>query len=414
MRAGTQVVQLRERLDRDAVAGGERGEGVATLHTIVRRCALAGEHLCGREPLREELTAPLRVARRQSQAIALRHTLRATPHRRQQRRVERAQLRRLHLEGVLERADGHVGRHFDLLEVRLGLLLQRAEILLRVSVDVQRGKERHVEVARGEAEGAAVVAAHDAHDVIRAERLFRPPHPGGAVVVGGDCERPGAEHTIVVGEQLRRGLRRAERVEPVVDGAVDAHIAPSRRAHELPQSGRADLGVGVGVERGLHVRQHGELGGKPEIGERLRDMRFPRTGADQAAPDAVRLPELEADVIDGGPQPGRGGLGTPQVADALVVGGQRLGGAAGNPPQGGRVTLACLVDQTLPLGRRGVGRKVQRLVHHTEIALVVKEARVGVDLGVHPDPELHVAFELRRTGYRVLGSLGARGHEHRQ
>ena len=69
------------------------------------------------------------------------------------------------------------------------------------------------------------------------------------------------------------------------------------------------------------MREHRKLGGKSEIGERLGDVRLPRARADQAAPEAVRLPELETDVLDRLAQPGRRGVGTPQVADALVVDG---------------------------------------------------------------------------------------------
>ena len=58
------MVQLRERLDRDTIAIGERDEGIAALHTIARRCALACEHLRGDEALHKQLIAPLRAVRR--------------------------------------------------------------------------------------------------------------------------------------------------------------------------------------------------------------------------------------------------------------------------------------------------------------------------------------------------------------
>jgi len=128
----------------------------------------------------------------------------------------------------------------------------------------------------------------------------------------------------------------------------------------------------------------------------------------------TRLPELEAEVIDGCPQARRGDSIPPQVADALVLRGQRLIAAAGNPAQRRGVPLARLVDQSLSLGWQGVGREVERFVDDTEVALVVKEARVGVDLGVDAYPELHVAFELRRTRHQIFGALGVCGHQRRK
>ena len=45
---------------------------------------------------------------------------------------------------------------------------------------------------------------------------------------------------------------------------------------------------------------------------------------------------------------------------------------------------------------------MQGLVDDAKILLVVDEARVGVDLRIHPDPELHIPLELRGACHGVL------------
>ena len=62
--------------------------------------------------------------------------------------------------------------------------------------------------------------------------------------------------------------------------------------------------------------------------------------------------------------------------------------------------------------RRGVRREVQRVVDDAEVVLVVQEAGVGVDLRVDPDPELHVALELRRPRHRVSARAWAAAEQH--
>ena len=251
------------------------------------------------------------------------HALLAVPHRAQQRRVQRAQLVGVDLQGALEGRHGHVGRHLHLLEPGLALLLQRTEVLLGIAIDVERGEERDVEIARREAERAAVVAAHDPGDVVGAERLLGAAHAGGAVVVRRQRQRPGAEHPIVVGQQLRRRLGGAERVEAIVHRAVDAHVTPSRRAHELPQASGADLRVRGRVERRLHVRQNRQLRRQPQVRQRLGDVRLPGAGADQPRAETVRLAQLEADILDRRAQARRCALGAPQLLDPLIFGRQR-------------------------------------------------------------------------------------------
>jgi hypothetical protein len=68
----------------------------------------------------------------------------------------------------------------------------------------------------------------------------------------------------------------------------------------------------------------------------------------------------------------------------------------------------------LALVRRRARREVQRLVDHRKILIVVQEARVGVDLRVHADPELHCGLKIRRTRHHILRRThgpGAEPHE---
>ena len=180
-----------------------------------------------------------------------------------------------------------------------GPALQRAEVFLRVLVDGQRGEERREEIARREAEGAAVVGAVDLHEVVGADGFLRAPHAGGAVVVRGERQRPAAEHAVVIGQQLRGGFGGTVRIEALVDRVVDAHVAPAGGAHELPQAGGAHLRIRGGIERRLDMRQHRELGRQSLVGEGLGDMGFPARGADQAFLEAIGLAELKANALRG-------------------------------------------------------------------------------------------------------------------
>ena len=138
------------------------------------------------------------------------------PHRRQERGIQRLEFLLINLQCVRERGELHVRRHHELLEFQGVARLDVAEILLRVVVDLERREERAVEIARGESEGAALVVADDGDDVVRAKRFLRAAHALGAVIVGGQRQRPGAQQMIVVGEQLRRRLRGAKRIEAVI------------------------------------------------------------------------------------------------------------------------------------------------------------------------------------------------------
>ena len=52
----------------------------------------------------------------------------------------------------------------------------------------------------------------------------------------------------VVVEQLRRRLGRSEWIQAIIHCAVDAHVTAACRAHELPQTGCAYLGIRSWIE----------------------------------------------------------------------------------------------------------------------------------------------------------------------
>src|SRR6185312_5252037 len=123
-----------------------------------------------------------------------------------------------------------------------------------------------------------------------------------------------------------------------------------------------DFRVRRGIERRLHVREYGKLGRQPEIGERLGDVGLPRTGANQAGTEAVGLTELEAYVVGGLAQPRRRDLRPPQVADLLILIGQRAPVRGGDPAQGRGETVLFALYELLALSGRSAGIEVQGVV----------------------------------------------------
>ena len=221
----------------------------------------------------------------------------------------------------------------------------------------QRGQERHIEVARSEAERRAVILAQDADDIVRAELLARAQHALGAVVVSGDRQRPGAEQPVVVVQQLRRRLGGAERIEALVDRVVDAHEAPAGRAHELPQARRADLGVSRRIERRLDVRQCRDLRRQTKIGQHLGDVRLPGARAHEPGTEAVRLAELEAHVVGRLGKSRRHCFRRPEIMHFLLVG---IGWRRTRPeaPQHLDDAVTLCLDARLALVHRRIGIEV--------------------------------------------------------
>src|SRR5690606_350864 len=125
---------------------------------------------------------------------------------------------------------------------------ERSEKFLRIPVDFQGSEKSHVEVAGGEPERAALVLAHDFYDIGRAELLFGATHTAGPMVVRREGERPGAEHEVVLLQKARCSLRRAIRIQPLVDHSVDAQETTPCAAHELPHACSADLRISIRIE----------------------------------------------------------------------------------------------------------------------------------------------------------------------
>ena len=275
----------REARGRQAVTRGDGGQGLALAHAMRARRDLAGVQLVGRQARRQQFRGPLAPPCRPAIAGGSRAAPGACPvDRRAPGGIQRAQLLAIEPERALERRQAHVRGHRDFAEFLLRPALELAEVLLRVLVDGQRREERREEIARREAERAAVVGAIDLHEIVGADRFPGAPHAGGAVVVRGERQRPAAEHAVVIGQQLRRGFGGAIRIEALVDGVVDAHVATAGGAHELPQARGAHLRIGRGVERRLDVRQHGELGRQSLVGEGLGDVRLPSSKSGSVLP----------------------------------------------------------------------------------------------------------------------------------
>jgi len=126
---------------------------------------------------------------------------------------------------------------------------QVLEIALRVLIDCESSQERSVEVARGEAERAALILRYYCRDVRRAQGVRRAAHAGEAVVIGGQREGPRLDDAVVVGQEACGRLRSHERIATFVDDVVDAHVTHASRARELPESGRSDFRIRGRIER---------------------------------------------------------------------------------------------------------------------------------------------------------------------
>ena len=255
------VPAVRREEPRQAHAADRRDprQGLALAHPMRAVVAL------GQIALRRGHTRPGRLdlawrpAAGQPQRISARHQAGTVPDRRPQRRIQHLERAQVDFERLGERIHGDVIRNLHRRVVRLGEPRQRTEILLGMTVDLERRQERDVEISRGEAEGRALVTFDDDRDVARSQFILRAPEAPGTVVIGRDGQRPAPEQPVVVQHQIGGGLRRAVRVQPLIDDAVHAHEALGGRGHELPQTRGADLGIGLRIERGLDVRERRDL-----------------------------------------------------------------------------------------------------------------------------------------------------------
>ena len=233
-----------------------------------------------------------------------------------------------------------------------------AEVRPVVLLDLERREELGVKVPRGEAEGLAVVLTDDAGNVGRSDLADGASHPLGAVVVGGDCQRPAVERTMDLAQVESGGPRRGERVPALVDERVDAHEAPAGRRNELPDAGRPGFRVGAQVERRLDEREAGQLDRQPLVRE-----------------DALHLRQVTPRDLYG--------LGKPFAEAPLTV--EPLGIGGGEEAVAGRI-IREEVDDPLRLGMRAQGVQAQQGRSHP------LELEVGVE--THQALELPLAHPL--------------------
>ncbi len=346
-----------------------------------------------------------------AQGITARDEFFAVPHRRPQGTIERTQLVAIDFERGLDIVDARIEGHVDGFTDDRAVPVEQTEVVLPGVLDVDRGEESGVEVARGKAPVAAFILAHDIRDVIGARGACGPADTRQAVIVGSDCQGPVAGDRVVVLQQTRGGDTGGKRIHAFVDDIVDSHEALACGARELPHPGGTDAGVGVGVERRLDMRQRGDLGRQPHVGQRAADMRLPRARTDHAPTEAVGLAELEAYLVGGLAQRGVVDVVGEQCQDAAGLVRQVLPLAAGKLLQNRLVMLTALADSGAALVPRAPRLQVHHFVDHIQVAAVVQQARFAVDLRIHLGPERHGGLELGRP--RQLAGGGGRGEEDR-
>ena len=287
-----------------------------------------------------------------------------------------------------------------------------AEIFFRIAIEAQGREERGVVVARSETETRTLVVAHDLDDVVGAELVARTAHAFSAVVVGRDRQRPTAQHTVVVGQQLRGRVGLAIGIEALIDRLVDAQEAAARGADELPHAGGTGLGHRLRLERRLDMRQHRDLGRQALRGQAPGDVLFPDAGALETGAEAIGLPELEAHVVGRLQQLLWRDIGPQALHAPLVV--ILRHGATGQVAQHLPVVLARRFHLRLAFPRRQVGREMQRLVHDAQAALIVDVAFVGRDLAVDPHPETYIGLEFGGLQDAGIGSAHRLRQQHRR
>jgi len=154
------------------------------------------------------------------------------------------------------------------------------------------------------------------------------------------------------------------------------------------------------------VGQGCELAGDAVGVERLLDVVAPRPRAHQTGLEAVRLPELEADMAGRRPKRRVRHAGRPAAEHARLLAGKAGSLAAGELLQDGDVAPLDLLDPPLPRTTGEARGKPHDLVDDVEVLGVVdKPARV-VDLGVDAGPETDVGFEPRRERQEFFGTDG--------
>ncbi len=238
------------------------------------------------------------------------------------------------------------------------------EVGLRLGIHLQGCQEGHVKVARGEPEGAAFVVAHDGFDVLGAELAGGPAHSRNAVVVTRNRQGPAAGHGEVVFQQARGRHRREEGIAPLIDHVINAHVSAPGGAGELPQPCSAHFGIGSGVEGRLHVGQSPQFRGELALLERLGDEGSVFTGAHQAGLEAVRLAQLEANMLGRSGESFAGDVCGPLPKNMSLVRRQSLPLAARQGLQNSAIVLLPRRDLATPGAAAGSRGERERLIDH--------------------------------------------------
>ena len=152
--------------------------------------------------------------------------------------------------------------------------------------------------------------------------------------------------------------------------------------------------------------QGGEFAGDAGGVERLLDVVPPRPRAHQTGPEAVRLPELEADIAGRRPKRRVRHAGGPAAQHARLLRGKARPLAAGELLQDAGAVPLDLLDPPLLSTRGEARRKSHDLVDDVEVSGVVDEPARVVDLGVDAGPETDVGFESRRARQELFGADG--------
>ena len=139
------------------------------------------------------------------------------------------------------------------------------------------------------------------------------------------------------------------------------------------------------------------------VGENPRNICLVGLRPNQAFVKAIGLPKLKTDPLDGIAKLGRGGFFAERMQNAQFVRREVLGVAGRKSAQQFGVARLGLGDHTLALARRIRRVESQHLVHQSKVPVIVQQALVSGDLGIHTDPEAHVGLKFRRVLERVRG-----------
>ena len=134
-------------------------------------------------------------------------------------------------------------------------------------------------------------------------------------------------------------------------------------------------------------------------------MRLPDARARQSRAELVRLSQLKAQSPSGGPQGRVAHALRPERQNPRLFLAEVLALALGKSPENVLVVLLGVFHQTALGAPPGSFRKLDHLVDHVQVAAVVNQPAVRVDLGVHLGPEENIRLELHRAG-KVARRLG--------